>query len=103
MRFTEQHLFTQKAFVNGIILFCCIIAIACYSPTSQAKKRKFVKKECLDCHEVFVEKFMSMKNIHPMTKEHKCESCHLRHGIVPKLLLKEAIFFEDERCMDGLI
>ncbi|NIM04195.1 MAG: cytochrome C, partial [Armatimonadetes bacterium] len=30
-----------------------------------------------------------MKVVHPVVKEKKCEDCHLRHGIVPKLLLKE--------------
>src|SRR5208283_2581227 len=27
--------------------------------------------------------------LHPLMKEHKCEECHLRHGIVPKLLLRK--------------
>ncbi len=30
-----------------------------------------------------------MKNLHAVVKEKNCEACHLRHGIVPKLLLKK--------------
>jgi predicted CXXCH cytochrome family protein len=32
---------------------------------------------------------MGMKNVHAVVKEKNCEGCHLRHGIVPKLLLKK--------------
>jgi predicted CXXCH cytochrome family protein len=55
---------------------------------SWAQERKFQKKECLDCHKKFSEKYLSMKNLHPGMKEGKCEDCHLRHGIVPKKLMK---------------
>ena len=55
---------------------------------ADAKKRQFKKKECLDCHEEFVEEYFSMSNIHEVVEERKCLDCHLNHGIVGKLLLK---------------
>jgi len=57
--------------------------------SSLAQERKFERKGCLDCHKKFSEKILSLKNLHPGMKEGKCEDCHLRHGIVPKLLLKK--------------
>jgi len=52
-------------------------------------KFKFERKECLDCHTEFAAKYLTMPNVHAVVKEKKCEDCHLRHGIVPKLLLKK--------------
>ena len=52
-------------------------------------QQKFARKDCSDCHKKFNEKYSSMKYSHKMIKENKCEECHLRHGIVPKLLLKK--------------
>ncbi len=34
------------------------------------------------------DKYMSMKNVHQPVKDKKCEDCHLRHGIIPALILK---------------
>ena len=53
------------------------------------KGKKFVQKECLDCHKKFADKYLGMKNVHKVVKERKCEDCHLRHGLVPKLILKK--------------
>src|SRR3990172_4460379 len=30
-----------------------------------------------------------MTSIHPTTKANKCESCHLRHGLIPKAAFKK--------------
>ena len=54
-----------------------------------ATGKKFVGKNCLDCHKKFTDKYLAMKNVHSVVKEKKCEECHLRHGIVPKLILKK--------------
>src|SRR4030042_2921468 len=54
-----------------------------------SKGKKFVQKECLDCHKKFVDQYLGMKNVHKVVKERKCEDCHLRHGLVPKLILKK--------------
>ena len=79
----------RRALRIGTAVLCCGFVLLAFAATSEAKKRKFKRKECLDCHEEFVEEYFSMKNIHEVVEERKCEDCHLRHGIVGKLLLKE--------------
>src|SRR5215831_17092018 len=54
-----------------------------------AETRKFQAKSCTECHGAFVQKVAPLKVQHPGIKDGNCESCHLRHGIVPKLLLKQ--------------
>jgi predicted CXXCH cytochrome family protein len=48
-----------------------------------------VRKDCLDCHQAFADKYFKLKSVHPAVKEKECEKCHLRHGIVPRLILKK--------------
>src|SRR6516225_11174739 len=59
------------------------------APILGAETRKLQSKSCIDCHGAFVQKLAPLKVLHPGVKEGNCESCHLRHGIVPKLLLKQ--------------
>ncbi len=54
-----------------------------------AAERKFKTKGCADCHQKAVEKFKEAKFAHAAVKDQKCEACHLRHGTVGKLLLKQ--------------
>lgn len=54
-----------------------------------SKGKKFVQKDCLDCHKKFADKYLGLKNVHAVVKQKKCEDCHLRHGLVPKLILKK--------------
>ena len=70
-------------------LLCCVVVLWSVATPSDAKKRKFKKRECLDCHEEFVDEYLSMSYVHPGIEDRKCEGCHLRHGIVGKLILKE--------------
>ena len=72
----------------GMVLLLCAVAYLA-DCANAPKKRTFVRKECLDCHQEFANTYMNMKSVHEVVKEKKCEDCHLRHGIVPKLLLKE--------------
>ena len=58
-------------------------------PFLAGTKSRFARKNCLDCHKKFADKYMAMKNIHAVVKEKKCEDCHLRHGLVGKLILKK--------------
>ena len=64
---------------------------ACAPAPSRLPKQgtRFKRKECLECHTQFADTYMTMNNVHAVVKEKKCEDCHLRHGIVPKLLLKK--------------
>ena len=67
-------------------LFLAALLVSLAAPAAE----QFKRKECLDCHQKFSEQVLSRKNVHAIVKQQKCEDCHLRHGIVPKLLLKEA-------------
>ena len=77
------------------LVFLCLIlalsgaALLASQGSSFAQQRKFERKGCLDCHKKFSGKYLSLKVLHPGMKEGKCEDCHLRHGVVPKLLLKK--------------
>src|SRR3972149_2043446 len=74
----------------GILaLFICGALFLASGESSWAQQRTFQKKECLDCHKKFAGKYLSLKSLHPNVKDGKCEECHLRHGLVPKLLLKK--------------
>ena len=59
-------------------------------PSAAAAQMKFKQKECLDCHTKLADKYAAYKVTHKAVRERKCEECHLRHGLVPKLLLKES-------------
>ena len=69
-------------FIGGLIY------IASCAPRPAFKPGKFARKQCLQCHTEFATKYLPMQNVHAVVKEKKCEDCHLRHGILPKLLLK---------------
>src|SRR3990172_10101365 len=71
-------------------LFLCVMGMILLTACEpRLKTQAFQRKECLDCHAPFAKKYFSMKNVHPVVKEKKCEDCHLRHGIIPKLILKK--------------
>jgi predicted CXXCH cytochrome family protein len=89
----------RKDFIFGtVLLFWALILFTAGAEAAQSGLKlgggaqsgpKFAKKDCLDCHKKFADKYMGMKNVHAVVKEKNCEGCHLRHGIVPKLLLKK--------------
>ena len=70
-----------------ILLLCTVVYLAACAPT--VKRRKFVRKDCLDCHQAFADKIFKMKSVHLVVKEKQCEECHLRHGLVPRLIFKD--------------
>ncbi len=72
--------------LGAVLLLCCIVLFA---GTGSAARKKFARKDCLDCHTKFTDKYLGMKNVHAVVKEKKCEGCHLRHGLVAKLILKK--------------
>ena len=78
-----------KYSVVGILLFLGgLIYFTSCAPTPALKAGKFARKQCLQCHTEFAAKYLAMQNVHAVVREKKCEDCHLRHGILPKLLLK---------------
>jgi len=76
--------------------FCLALVLASGEP-SGAPRQRFEKKECLDCHTQFAVRYLSLGNLHPGVKTGQCEQCHLRHGLVPKLLLKKD---GNQLCLD---
>ena len=56
---------------------------------ARGQTRKFQAKSCNECHAAFTQKVAPLPNQHPGVKNGQCETCHLRHGVVPKLILKE--------------
>ncbi|HUJ27102.1 MAG TPA: cytochrome c3 family protein, partial [Myxococcales bacterium] len=66
-----------------------ILALALLLLPAVGRPAGFKKKECLECHTKFGDKVLKLEQLHPDVKSGKCEECHLRHGIVPKLLLKK--------------
>src|SRR4030043_813657 len=86
----KSILFLLVLLMGGVILSACA-----ETPQQRtlggapAAGKKFVSKDCLDCHKKFADKYLVMKNVHPVVKERKCEDCHIRHGLVPKLILKK--------------
>ena len=72
----------------ALLLACAAFYLyACAAAPSRPRSR-FAKKQCLDCHTAFADKYLAMKDVHAPVQEKKCEDCHLRHGVIPKLLLK---------------
>ena len=89
MRKTAITLPKLSGFAAATLLAAGIfIYVAACVPTPSRQTGKFARKECLDCHTEFAAKYLKMKDVHAVVKEQKCEDCHLRHGIIPKLLLK---------------
>ena len=72
-----------------LVLLSLSLVVFLSSCVPKPQQRQFVQKDCLDCHTEFAEKYFKMKNVHKVVQEKKCEDCHLPHGIVPKMLLKQ--------------
>ena len=90
MRKTTISLPRLSGYAGVVILLAAsiIIYVGACVPAPSRQTGKFARKECLDCHTEFAAKYLSMPDVHAVVKEKKCEDCHLRHGIIPKLLLK---------------
>ena len=73
------------------LLFLAAAACAAFllAPSAASAQRSFKQRDCLECHKKEAARFDGMKSLHTAVKQRKCEECHLRHGVVPKLVLKE--------------
>src|SRR5262245_24588044 len=81
--------FRSLAALLGLLALTGAAVLIVSGRDSLAQKREFQRKQCLDCHQDFAKKVLTRKDLHPSVKDGNCETCHLRHGIVPKLLLKQ--------------
>ncbi len=74
--------------LHGLGLAAVTAALA-LGPGAQAQERQFKSKDCMECHGKFAEKMAPLKYQHTAVKQKKCEECHLRHGLVPRLVMKQ--------------
>jgi len=79
----------KRTYLSIWMLTLVAVLLAVAGTDAVAAPKKFARKECMDCHTKFADKYSSLKYVHTIVKENKCEECHLRHGIVAKLLLKK--------------
>ena len=57
---------------------------------TQSSKQGLGARDCLGgCHKDFADKYMGLPDVHAVVREKKCESCHLRHGLVTKRVMKK--------------
>ena len=80
-----ESLNRKRIFVKvGILLliYGILYVVAC-APTP--KKRRFVRKECLDCHTKFADKYLKMKNVHKVVQEKQIVvfSDRVKEGFIP--------------------
>ena len=71
------------------LLLAAVAASVPLTRGAAAEATGFRKKDCLDCHKKEAAAYQKLEYAHTAVKKGKCEDCHLRHGIVAKLLLKE--------------
>lgn len=73
--------------LGGLALGAALLLGLC--DTAEAQKRTFKRKSCLDCHQDLSQEWRPLPTKHPGVSDDQCESCHIRHGLVAKLILKE--------------
>src|SRR6266511_6272731 len=73
----------------GMRIAVVAAAVALAAPAAAAPARQFKSKQCVDCHTKQAKRFASLKVVHSAVRKNACEDCHLRHGMIQKLVLKE--------------
>ena len=85
-----EHLMRPQSAGRSILCGTLLVLLAAaLAATPALAQKKVEKKACLDCHTKLADTMKSYASVHPGLKEGRCEDCHLRHGLVPKLLLKK--------------
>jgi predicted CXXCH cytochrome family protein len=80
-----------KSFVQGL---CCLslgimaLTASCV-PTSHEKKPE-IRRTCAQCHPEKVAAYQTGV-VHQPVKENNCEACHLPHGLVPTVLMRQPV------------
>nr|HPK71115.1 cytochrome c3 family protein [Vicinamibacterales bacterium] len=52
-------------------------------------KQGLGSRDCLGCHKDFAAKYVGLPHVHAGVKDGGCETCHLRHGLVAKRVMKK--------------
>src|SRR5210317_982337 len=73
----------------GLIGFSVIFLVMACGPAPQTRKAK-VRRTCAECHPEKAAAFQSGV-VHQPTKENNCEACHLPHGTVPTVLMRQPV------------
>src|SRR3990172_4699183 len=85
---TGRPHWTVEWILAGMLLGLSALLLAACADVQTARPQ-FAQKNCLDCHKTFADKYVGMKTIHPTVKAQQCETCHLRHGLIPKAAMKK--------------
>ena len=74
----------------GIMVFIglSLFIAGCVTTPETQQQRKPKRKNCLECHTELVQKYQS-GIVHEPVRSNNCFKCHLSHGIVGALLLRE--------------
>src|SRR4030043_1603826 len=85
----------NKVFRLALILSIISLIYSCAPETSVRPEGKgFAPKPCFDCHTEKISEYQK-KHVHSPVVQRNCEACHLRHGKIAVLSLKE----KDERSL----
>ena len=72
-----------------ICLGLVLLVVACVATSEpQQKRRKMTRRNCIDCHKDLSEQYQK-GGVHAPVKENNCAACHLPHGILGSLLMRE--------------
>jgi predicted CXXCH cytochrome family protein len=88
---TPENSMNHGKYLHNCLKLIFILFIFClyYSCAPEPTVRKgFAPKPCLDCHKEKLDEFQK-KFVHSPMVKRDCEACHLRHGRLPVLTLKE--------------
>ena len=77
----------MKILIKLILIFMVCLTYTC-APDQTVKRKGFEPKPCLDCHKKTLTEYQK-KYIHKPMAEKDCDACHLRHGKIAVLSLKE--------------
>ena len=65
-----------------------VLAVAC-APTAP-ERGEGMRRTCAQCHPEMTAAYQT-GNVHQPVKEAKCEACHLSHGLVPTVLMRQPV------------
>ena len=93
----------KKKILFALASLCLVfILAACVTiPDTQQKRKKATRRNCIDCHNELSQRFQKGV-IHAPVKENNCAACHLPHGIIGKLLMREYPPDLCFRCHNGM-
>ena len=84
----KHNLFNSILKISLVSFGLVFIVTAC-GPAPQSRKTQ-VRRTCAECHPDKADALQSGV-VHQPTKEKNCEACHLPHGTVPTILLRQPL------------